>query len=92
MKTTLIIQATLIFVQNDLTEIWATLDLLLVVIKGNLCHSYSALPVFSETWATLNLYISLLLKSVSNYREFTVVIHKEGIRFTLKAWCNEELV
>ena len=34
--------------QNNLRKIWATLDLSLVVIKGNLCHYYSALSVFPE--------------------------------------------
>ena len=35
-------------VQNNSRKIWATIDLSLVVIKGNLCHYYSAVSVFSE--------------------------------------------
>ena len=42
------IWATVIIVQSNLRKIWATLDLLLVVIKGNLCHPYSVFSVFSE--------------------------------------------
>ena len=34
-----------IFGQNNFREIWATVDLSLVVIKGNLGHYYSALSV-----------------------------------------------
>ena len=38
---------TTIIVQNKFREIWVTLDLSLVIIKGNLCHN-SDLSVFSE--------------------------------------------
>ena len=33
---------------REFSEIQTTLDLLMVIIKGNLCHSNSALSVFSE--------------------------------------------
>ena len=46
--TTLRIKDTITIVQNNSREIWGTLDLSLVAIKGNLCHYYSALSVFSE--------------------------------------------
>ena len=45
--TTLTIWATIIIVQNNHCEIWAT-NLSLVTIKGNQGHYYSALSVFSE--------------------------------------------
>ena len=38
----------MIIMQNNLRKIWATVDLSMVIKKGDLCHYYSVLSVFSQ--------------------------------------------
>ena len=68
MKTTII-------VHNDLSEIWATLDLLLVVIKCNLREIFATITllcIFLENMGHTQPIKIVIIKSVSNYWEFTV--------------------